>query len=108
MAPSAWQLGLTGNLDGLAKETADRLARRVSATELADPYLGPILFSPRAAAEFVRQTLAGDVAGTPPPVVADDEVVERLRPDPVRPSRRHRRRPAPAGIRPGDSRRRGE
>jgi len=74
MAPTASQLGLTGDLDALARETAGRLARRVTAAELADPYLGPILFSSRAAAEFVRQTLAGDVAGTPPPVVADDEM----------------------------------
>jgi len=74
MAPTAWQLPLTGDLDALAKETATRLVRRVTAAELGDPYLGPILFSARAAAEFIRQTLAGDVAGTPPPVVADDEM----------------------------------
>ncbi len=79
MAPTAWQLPLAGDLDALAKETAARLVARVSATELVDPYLGPILFTPRAAAEFVRQTLAGDVAGTPPPVVADDEMKSSVR-----------------------------
>jgi hypothetical protein len=79
MAPTAAQLPPAADLDALARETAGRLVRRVTAVELTDPYLGPILFSARAAAELVRQTLAGDVAGTPPPVVADDEMKSSVR-----------------------------
>ena len=72
MAPAVGQLPDRAALVAAARSMAARLTRRVTAEELTDPYLGPILFSPVAAAEFVRQTFAADVSGTPTPVVAED------------------------------------
>jgi hypothetical protein len=72
MVPSAAALPPADRMEGVARAVADRLSRRVKAEVLKDPYLGPVLFTAPAAAEFIRQTLAGDLAGTPPPVVSDD------------------------------------
>jgi len=55
-----------------AREMAARLDERTRAPNLEDPYLGPVLFSAAAAAEFARQTLAGDLSGTPSPVASED------------------------------------
>ncbi|MEK7474954.1 MAG: metallopeptidase TldD-related protein [Candidatus Coatesbacteria bacterium] len=72
MAPTAPALPSAASLAGTARALAERLSRRVTAEGLKDPYLGPVLFTAPAAAEFVRQTLAGELAGTPAPVAAED------------------------------------
>ncbi len=62
--------GLPGlpDLTGRTRELADRLVERAQAPDLPAPYLGPVLFTPQAAAEFFRQTAAEDFCGTPSPV----------------------------------------
>jgi hypothetical protein len=57
-------------LAAMARDVGERITARASATQLTDPYLGPVLFTAPAAAEFLRQTLVPDLAGTPPPVSA--------------------------------------
>lgn len=72
MAPTAGTLPPYSELERRIREFAARVERRTKAQDLPDPYLGPVLFSPEASAEFVKQTLAGDLAGTPSPVTSDD------------------------------------
>lgn len=72
LAPALARLPGRDALAALARGVAARLTTRVSASELTDPYLGPILFTAPAAAEFLRQTLVADLSGTPPPVAAED------------------------------------
>ncbi len=79
MAPSVAQLPSAAALADRARAMASRLVRRITAENLEGPYLGPVLFTPQAAAEFIRQTLAGDLAGTPSPVVAADYMKSRVR-----------------------------
>ena len=72
MAPTVATLPAAAELEARGREFAARVETRGRAKDLADPYLGPVLFTPEAAAEFVKQTLASDLAGTPSPVTSDD------------------------------------
>jgi len=72
MAPSASTLPKADALAAAVRALGERLSRRVTAEGLKDPYLGPVLFTASAAAEFIRQTMAGELVGTPSPVAAED------------------------------------
>ncbi len=72
MAPGLSSLPPAVALAELSRTLAARLTERAVAANLEDPYLGPVLFTAQAAAEFFRQTLATDLCGTPSPVAAED------------------------------------
>ncbi len=72
LVPGVDDLPPVDRLHAMARDVAARISARVSASELTDPYLGPILFTAPAAAEFLRQTLVADLSGTPAPAVSED------------------------------------
>ncbi len=72
LVPGPGDLPAPDGMRAIARSVAARITARVSASELSDPYLGPILFTAPAAAEFLRQTLVADLSGTPPPAVSED------------------------------------